>query len=203
MLSWPLKLGDLCPSSTGGAAMVLVSEEYAARLGKPVAWIRGLGQNTETIWMGDRVGPDVEGDHADADALKVAFQRAYAQAGLTDPKSQIDVAEIYAPFSSVEFHVIEAAGLCERGEAPGLLAQGSFHLGSDGVVVNPSGGTQCTNPIAVTGTVRVIEAATQVLGRAGDRQVAGANVAIASAIGGDHQFYSTFVIANHLDPIGL
>ena len=202
MLSWPLKLGDLCPSSTGGAALIVASEEYAKRLGKPVAWIRGLGQNTETFWMGDRVGPSADGDHADADALAVAFQRAYDQAGLTDPKTQVQVAEIYAPFSSVEFHVIEAAGLCERGESPKLLEQGAFHLGAEGVVVNPSGGTMCTNPIAITGTVRVIEAALQVEGRAGDRQVAGADVAIASAIGGDHQFYSTFVIANHLDAIG-
>ena len=76
------------------------------------------------------------------------------------------------------------------------------HLGSDGVVVNPSGGVLCTNPIAITGTVRVVEAALQVQGRAGDRQVDGAKVAIASAIGGDHQFYSTFVIANNRDPIG-
>ncbi len=202
LLAWPLKLGDACPSSTGGAAVILASEEYADRLGGQVAWIRGLGQNTETFWMGDRVGPAALGDHADADALAVAFRRAYEQAGVTDPKTQIQVAEIYAPFSSVEFHVIEAAGFCARGESPKLLEQGAFHLGSDGVVVNPSGGVLCTNPIAITGTVRVVEAALQVQGRAGDRQVDGAKVAIASAIGGDHQFYSTFVIANNRDPIG-
>jgi acetyl-CoA C-acetyltransferase len=203
LLSWPLKLGDLCPSSTGGAAVIVASEDFIERTGRSAAWIRGLGQNTETFWMGDRVGDAHIGDHADADALAVAFERAYAQAGVTDPRTQIDVAEIYSPFSSVEFHVIEAAGLCDRGQAPARLAEGAFHLGAEGVVVNPSGGTQCTNPIAITGTVRVIEAASQVLGRAGERQVAGANVAIASAIGGDHQFYSTFVIANHLDPIGV
>ena len=202
LLAWPFKLGDACPSSTGGASVIVASEDYIARSGRTAAWIRGLGQNTETFWMGDRVGDFHAGDHADADALAVAFQRAYDQAGIDDPRTQIQVAEIYAPFSSVEFHVIEAAGFCGRGEAPARLAEGAFHLGGDGVVVNPSGGTQCTNPIAITGTVRVIEAATQVLRRAGDRQVAGADVAIASAIGGDHQFYSTFVIANHLDPIG-
>jgi acetyl-CoA C-acetyltransferase len=202
MLSWPLKLGDLCPSSTGGASIVLASEDFITRTNRTTAWIRGLGQNTETFWMGDRVGDFHVGDHADADALAVAFQRAYTQAGISDPQTQIDVAEIYAPFSSVEFHVIEAAGLCDKGNAPAMLREGAFHLGSDGVVVNPSGGTQCTNPIAITGTVRVIEAALQVTGRAGARQVAGANVAIASAIGGDHQFYSTSVLANHLDPIG-
>jgi acetyl-CoA C-acetyltransferase len=202
MIAWPLKLGDLCPSSTGGASLVLASEDYINRTGRSAAWIRGVGQNTETFWMGDRVGDSQVGDHADADALAVAFGRAYAQAGVTDPATQVDVAEIYAPFSSVEFHVIEAAGLCERGRAPQLLADGAFHLGAEGTVVNPSGGVLCTNPIAVTGTVRIVEAALQVLGRAGERQVSDANVAIASAIGGDHQYYSTSVIANHLDPIG-
>jgi acetyl-CoA C-acetyltransferase len=68
-------------------------------------------------------------------------------------------------------------------------------------VVNPSGGTQCSNPITVTGVIRVGEAALQVLGRAEDRQVDGARVAIASAIGGDHQFYSTMVLSTSLEAI--
>jgi acetyl-CoA C-acetyltransferase len=49
MLAWPLKLGDVCPSSTGGASVLLVSKDMAARLNRPVAWIRGIGQNTETF----------------------------------------------------------------------------------------------------------------------------------------------------------
>jgi acetyl-CoA C-acetyltransferase len=201
MLSWPLKLGDTCPSSSGAAAVVVASESYARRQNRPVAWIRGIAQNTETFWMGDRVGPGSVSDHGDADALAVAFDRAYAQAGISAPASQIDVAEVYAPFSSVELHAIEAAGLCPKGEAAIELASGRFALGSDGPIVNPSGGVLCTNPIAVTGTVRAIEAALQVLGRAGARQVEGAKVAIASAIGGDHQFYSAAVLANHLERI--
>lgn len=201
LLSWPIKLGDTCPSSTGGAALVLTSESYARRLGRDCAWIRGLGQNTETFWMGDRVGPRAVSDHADADALAVAFQRAYRQAGVSDPVRQVQVAELYAPFSSVELHVIEAAGFCAKGSAPKYLAHGAFALGSNGVVVNPSGGVLCTNPIAVTGTVRVAEAALQVLGRAGRHQVPDARVAVASAIGGDHQFYATAVVANHLERI--
>ena len=200
-LSWPLKLGDACPASTGAAAVVLASEDAVKRTGRKAAWIRGIGQNSETFWMGDRVGSSAEGDHADADALAVAFQRSYAQAGLTDPVNQIDAAEIYAPFSSVELHVIEAAGLCAKGEAAREMQAGRFALENPGTVVNPSGGVLCTNPITVTGTIRVAEAALQVLGRADDRQVDGADVAIASAIGGDHQFYSAAVVANHLERI--
>ena len=201
LLAWPIKLGDACPASTGAAGVVLASEDWIKRNGREAAWVRGVGQNTETFWMGDRVGDHAVNDHADAEALATAFQRAYDMAGVTDPRAQVQAAEIYAPFSSVELHVIEAARLAGLGEAPKHLADGEYRLGSSGVVVNPSGGTQCTNPITVTGVIRVGEAALQVLGRAEDRQVADTRVAIASAIGGDHQYYSTMVLSNSLEAI--
>lgn len=201
MISWPLKLGDLCPSSTGAAAVVLASEELANDSGRPVAWIRGTGQGSETFWMGDRVGPAALGDHADAEALAEAMQRSYRRAGVTQPREQLDVAELYAPFSSVELHAIEAAGLCGKGESFGRIAAGEFALGAAGPIVNPSGGTLCTNPIAVTGLVRAAEVALQVTGRAGARQVPGASAGVATAIGGDHQFFASMVLANHLEEI--
>lgn len=201
MISWPLKLADLCPSSTGAGAVVLASEDFARRSGRPVAWIRGTGQSSETFWMGDRVGPAALGDHADAEALAEAINRSYRRAGITRPPEQIDVAELYAPFSSVELHAIEAAGLCAKGESFGRIAAGDFALGAPGPVVNPSGGTLCTNPIAVTGLVRAAEVALQVTGRADARQVPGASVGVATAIGGDHQFYASMVLANHLEEI--
>lgn len=200
-LAWPIKLGDACPASSAAAGVVMVSERYARAHGLSPAWIRGIGQNTETYWMGDRVGPKHVGDHGDADALEVAFERAYAQAGITDARNQIDVAELYAPFSSVELHAIEAAKLVGKGEAPAALRAGRFTLGSQGTIVNPSGGVLCANAIAVTGTIRAGEAANQVLGKAGAHQVPGARVAVASAIGGDHQFYSTMVLSADLEEI--
>jgi acetyl-CoA C-acetyltransferase len=201
MISWPLKLADLCPSSTGAGAVVLVSEDFAKRLSRPVAWIRGIGQSTETFWLNDRVGPTATADYADAGAMKESIARAYLQAGITDPRAQLDVAELYAPFSSVELHAIEAAGLAAKGQSFKLIAQGEFSLGGPGPTVNPSGGTLCTNPIAVTGLVRAAEVALQVTGRAGERQVDGSSVGLATAIGGDHQFFAAMVLANHLEEI--
>jgi acetyl-CoA C-acetyltransferase len=200
-ICWPIKMGDACPQSTGGAAVVLVSERVADRMGRPVAWVRGLGVNAETFWMGDRVGPQATGDHADADGLALALERAYRGAGIRSPARQLQVAELYAPFSSVELHAIEAARLCAKGDAGRRLEYGEFELGSRGPVVNPSGGVMNANPIAVTALVRVAEAALQVTGRAGDRQVAEANVAVSSGIGGDHEFYGAMVLANHLREI--
>ena len=63
------------------------------------------------------------------------------------------------------------------------------------VAVCPSGGTLCTNPIAVAGLVRAIEAADQVMGNAGEHQVAGVKNAIATAVGGIAQFLTCSVFS--------
>ncbi len=87
----------------------------------------------------------------------------------------------------------EAAGLAGLGRSMAMLREGRFAIGG-ATAVNPSGGTLCTNAIAVSSMARVAEAALQVWGRAGAHQVAGARVGIASGNGGDHQFFGTMVV---------
>ncbi len=74
-----------------------------------------------------------------------------------------------------------------------MLREGQFRLGAP-IPVNPSGGTLCTNAIAVTAMARVAEVALQVWGRAGAHQAKGARVGIASGNGGDHQIFGTMVV---------
>ncbi len=193
MISWPVKLMDCCPQSSGGGAMVLASERFIREHKLDAVWITGLGHCSETYYLGDRMGRGQTADHADAFALKQSFQRAYKMAGITDPAKQVHVAELYAPFSNTEFHSIEAAGLAGLGQSPAMLREGQFKLGA-GIPVNTSGGTLCTNAIAVTAMIRVAEVALQVWGRAGAHQVPGARVGIASGNGGDHQFFGTMVV---------
>lgn len=85
-------------------------------------------------------------------------------------------------------------GLADLGQSAAMLCEGQFYLGKAGPVVNPSGGTLCTNAIAVTAMVRIAEVALQVWGRAGAHQVQGAKIGIASGNGGDHQFFGTMVV---------
>ena len=193
MISWPIKLMDCCPQSSGGGAMVLASEKYIKDRKLDAVWITGVGHCTESYYIGDRMGKRFSVDHADAHALKNACDRSYRMAGITDAQKQIHVAEIYAPFSNTEFHAIEAAGLCGLGQSVAQLKQGRFTLGGE-IPVNPSGGTLCTNAIAVTAMIRVAEVALQVWGKAGGHQVKGARVGIASGNGGDHQFFGTMVV---------
>jgi len=143
--------------------------------------------------MGDRMGNKIMADHADAHALGQSFLRSYKMAGITDPRKQVHVAELYAPFSNTEYHSIEATGVCKLGASMAMMREGYFDIGGK-IPINPSGGTLCTNAIAVSALVRAAEVALQVWGRAGDHQVKGAKLGIASGNGGDHQFFGTMVI---------
>lgn len=193
-ISWPIKLLDCCPQSSGGAAMVLASERFIRDNRLDAVWITGVGHVAETYWMGDRMGNNPTAEHADAYALGRSFEKSYRMAGIADPARQVHVAELYAPFSNTEFHAIDAARLVERpGELIARLRDGEFELGGR-IPVNPSGGTLCTNAIAVTAMARVAEVALQVWGRAGAHQVDGARLGIASGNGGDHQIFGTMVI---------
>ena len=193
MISWPVKLMDCCPQSSGGGAMVLASEKFIKENKLDAVWITGVGHCSETYYLGDRMGRGMTADHADAHALGLSCQRSYAMAGITDPQSQIDVAELYAPFSNTEFHSIEAAGLARVGTSVPQVNEGRFSLGG-AIPVNPSGGTLCSNAIAVTAMIRAAEVALQVWGKAGGHQVKGAKRGIATGNGGDHQFFGSMVI---------
>jgi acetyl-CoA C-acetyltransferase len=138
--------------------------------------------------MGDKMGDCGENDHATPYELQLAAGDAYAMAGVSDPTTEIHVAEPYVPFSSMEAPMLEAHGLGAPGEGFRLAAAGAFDM--DGrLPVCPSGGVMCTNPISVTALVRMAEAAQQVRRRAGDHQVDRADVAVATGVGGSIQFY--------------
>lgn len=192
-IAWPIKLMDCCPQSSGGCAMVLASEDYIRENRLEAVWLTGAAHCSESYYLGDRMGNKVMADHADAIAMGRAFERSYKMAGITNPAKQVHVAELYAPFSNTEFHAIEAAGLAPMGGSMAMLREGAFDIrGSN--AVNPSGGTLCTNAIAVSAMVRIAEAALQVWGRAGGHQVPGARIGIANGNGGDHQFFGTAVV---------
>jgi acetyl-CoA C-acetyltransferase len=199
MISTPLKLYDICPRSTGAAAMVLASGEAAGEKTTRPAFITGVGGVTSTVWMGDRLGPTSDMEFSYMEEHRLAAERAFARAGIRDPMAEIDLAEIYDPFSTIGYAALEAMGFCATGTAHRLERDGVWDR--DGrVAVNPSGGVLCTNPIAVSGLVRAIDAANQVMGRAGEMQVPGVRRAVSTALGGSAQFVNVTVFDEDLGP---
>lgn len=196
-ICYPLRLADCCPRSSGACAIVIADEEVTRQVCTRPAWIRGYGARTNTFHMGDKMGPALETDHADFDDLALAARDAYQMAGITRPEREVSVAEIYAPFTCSEVAAVEALGLCPRGQGGPEAEAGAWDM--DGrIPVNPSGGTLCSNPISATALVRVCEAALQVMQDAGDRQVPGAQIAVATGIGGSLQFHTAMVLGADL-----
>jgi acetyl-CoA C-acetyltransferase len=188
-IAWPYKRYDICPRSSGAAAVVLANLAVTKKVSTRPAFVTGVSAITHSVFMGDRMGPWSDTEFADHDGLNLAGRDCYRQAGIVDPAHEIQVAEIYDPFSSFQFPSLESLGFCGRGQAAAISDEGGWDM--DGMVaVNPSGGTLCTNPIGVTGLVRIAEAARQIMGRAGENQLRGVRNAVATAVGGSTQFFT-------------
>jgi acetyl-CoA C-acetyltransferase len=133
-------------------------------------------------------------DYADWDELLIAGKEAYRQAGITNPAKEIQVADVYAPFTSTELAIVEALQFCKKGASGKLNEEGFFNLDGQ-IAVSPSGGALCTNAIAVTALARVCEAALQVMGKAPPGiQVKNVRNAVATGIGGSFQFHTMMVM---------
>jgi len=188
IITYPIRLFDVCPNSDGACALIFASESKARKLGLPTAWIKGVGYRGEEQFFGDS-------DKAVWPSAVEAAKEAYDRAGIRNPRKELDVAEVYNPFTYQEMLFYECFGFCDFGEAPDLVLKGVFSRKGE-LPICPSGGTLCTNPIGATGLIRTAEAALQVTGRAGPRQVPGAKLALAHAMGGIDQFNGVIILGS-------
>lgn len=168
----PLRARDVAPFADGACALVLASPERARALGspEPVALL-GFGYAAEPHYLGDR-------DLAEPRALAGASRRAYAMAGIRDPRRELQVVECSEAFAHQEPLWCEGLGLCPPGAGGRLLDEGVTAIGGD-LPVNPSGGMLGGSPFIVSGLARLAEAVLQVRGAADGHQVRGVRRALA------------------------
>ena len=133
-VAWPYKLFDICPRSAGAAAMVICDEDTARQTCSRPAFVTGVGAISNTVFMGDRCVPKADCDFAEHAELTLAARECYAQAGIQDPANEIQVVELYDPFSSFQFPELESLGFCARGTAARLSDEGAFERGGITVV---------------------------------------------------------------------
>lgn len=169
MLYSPIRELMASPLCDGACAVVLATGKAAAKAEKPV-WIKGVGFSHDSYLT--------ERSLAEMTSLKDAAQRCYAMAGIEDPASQIDLAELHECFAHEELMAYEALGFCEAGGGGAFFDSGATRI--DGSLpVNASGGALGANVVCAAGLARIIEAAMQIRGEAGEHQVRGVKTALA------------------------
>lgn len=171
----PLKVLDCSPISDGAAALVL-SQNPKHLTHKPV-YLVASAVATDTLALSDRKSL------TSLKATQIAAKQAYHLAGV-EPKD-IDVAEVHDCFTIAEIIAMEDLGFFEKGKAGLAIFRGQTRIGSQGLIVNPSGGLKaCGHPVGATGVKQIVEIFEQLKGRAGKRQVKGARVGLAHNVGG-------------------
>lgn len=190
IIAYPIRLLDVCPASDGACAIIFASEEKAKKICEKPAWIKGVGYRGDGYYLGDY-------DKVVWESAIQAAKQAYAQAGITNPRRELDVVEIYNPFTFQELLYYECFGFSMPGETCDDVLRGVYKRGGE-LPADPSGGVLCTNPIGATGLIRVAEAALQVTGKAGAHQIEGAKLAFSHAMGGLIQFNGVMIIGSEL-----
>jgi acetyl-CoA C-acetyltransferase len=188
MLWDPIRYLETCPTSDGACAMVIGGEKQARAASKPAAWIHATQMKTEpTMFAGrDQVMPRA--------GLECSAE-LYEKAGITNPRREIDCAEVYVPFSWFEPMWMENLHFAEINQGWKMTYEGATALDGD-LPVNMSGGVLSTNAIGASGMVRLAESALQVRGLAGEHQVEGARRALGHAYGGGSQYFSMWIVGS-------
>jgi acetyl-CoA C-acetyltransferase len=185
MLADPIRELHAYPVSDGAVGMVLATEDIAKKICKNPVWITGVGNCMDSFFLGDR-------DLTSNFALIKAAERAYKRAGIKDPRSAFDVIELSDQYAYQLPMWAEGIGICEQGKGGAWIDAD----GPDRQNVNLSGGMLAGNPLILGGFVRAAEAAIQLRGAAGDRQVDKAKTAIAHGVMGPAgQFHSVITLA--------
>ena len=176
MVADPLHRLDCSPVSDGCCAIIIAHESAAAKFRRKPVWIRGVSLCADSFFFGDR-------DLSRAKSLTEAARKAYAMAGITDPKKEIDVAEVYDAFTYQELMWLEEMGLADDATAGRLLEKGEFDR--DGrLPVNPSGGLLSGHPVVAAGLYGIAEVVRQLRGDAGGHQVKKAKTGLVHGVNG-------------------
>lgn len=172
MVSDPLSVLDCCLVTDGAAAVVMVRKDRVEN--RKAAYLLGLGEATDHYQIAQM--PDLT-----TSAAKFSGQRAFEQAGITP--ADVDVVELYDAFSINTIMFLEDLGFCKKGEGGDFVASGVIGPGGSLPVNTNGGGLACVHP-GMYGLFTVVEAYRQLTGSAGERQVNGAEIAVAHGNGG-------------------
>lgn len=176
----PLGIMDCSGVSDGSAAAIVVRAEDAKRYCQNPIYIKAL-----SFVAGPAEGPlSPDYDFTTFREVVASAKDAYAQAGITDARAQVSMAEVHDCFTPTELVLYEDLGFSKRGTAWQDVLDGYFDL--DGKLpVNPDGGLKSFgHPIGASGLRMMYEMWLQFHGEAGARQIKDPKVGLTHNLGG-------------------
>ncbi|KAK6388124.1 hypothetical protein LTR65_008132 [Meristemomyces frigidus] len=180
MIHAPLTKLQCCPTSDGGAAAVLVSQDFLdarPHLKEQAVLIAGQQLSTDAASLFSRSSIDLMG----YEMTKTAAKAALKEAGVTI--AEVKVCELHDCFSANEMIVIDALELSEHGKAHEMVRKGDITYGGK-MVINPSGGLISKgHPLGASGIAQCAELVWHLRGWANQRLVEGTTAALQHNLG--------------------
>jgi acetyl-CoA acetyltransferase len=174
MVSYPFTVRDCCLVTDGGGAIILTSAARAKSLKKKPVYVLGVGESLSHASISNMEKLTVT---AAAKSGPIAFK----QAGVKP--ADIDAVEVYDAFTINTILFLEDLGFCPKGEGGRFVSGGNIAPGGNLPVNTNGGGLSYCHP-GMYGLFLLIEAARQIRGESGQRQVKDCNLAIAHGNGG-------------------
>jgi acetyl-CoA C-acetyltransferase len=189
MIAWPLGLFDCCGVSDGSAAAIITTPEIAKGMRKDPVYVKAL-----QIAMAPRDGKySSKYDYTHVEATVRAAEAAYKEAGITNPREEISMAEVHDCFSITEAVTMEDLMFSPRGKVREDIENGFFDLEGK-LPVQPDGGLKCFgHPIGASGFRMLYEMYKQLQGKAGPRQIKNPKLGLTHNLGGAPDGCAIFV----------
>ena len=181
MISYPLGLYDCCGVSDGAACAIVTSVEKARQMGlKDFVTVKAMQLAPSNGYEMS----NSEWDGSYTSTTRLAAKRAYEEAGIKNPKKELDMFEVHDCFSITELVVMEDLHLSEQGRAINDVLDGVYD--ADGSIpCQIDGGLKCFgHPIGASGLRMAYEMYLQLQGRAGERQLANPSIGLTHNLGG-------------------
>jgi len=171
----PLKLYDCCPFSDGASAVILCSENFAKKSGKPYIEVIGSGRG------GSPAAVQGRNDISTIPGTVIAANQAYKMAGIS--AQDVNFAEVHDCFTIAEIIDVEDLGFFQKGNAAREIRDGATSRKGK-IPINPSGGLKSKgHPIGATGIGQIVEVFEQFSGQAGERTIKDAEIALTHNFG--------------------
>ncbi|MHA1338938.1 MAG: acetyl-CoA acetyltransferase [Promethearchaeota archaeon] len=195
MIADPLGRFDCCAMSDGAAAVIVTTPEIAESYNHANDYVlvksNALAVETMVPWYKPSFG------FTSFTSTVKAAKMAYHEAGVTNPREEISLAEVHDCFTITELINVQDLEFCDMGKAVEELRAGTFN--ADGSLpVNPSGGLKCFgHPIGATGCRMIYEVTKQLQGRADGLQVKDPKLGLTHNLGGAYTVASVTILGKN------